>query len=393
MKKVISVLMAAIFVLSSCSVLAFAYEKGDSVHWNGYTYTFAGDITNEKTNVNVNEELVYCFSAEEAGIYKISTNGGLSIAVSGHIYNEEGYGVKELIENEQTDCDCFYFSMNESETVLLYAYNFSDKAEQLIVEYVGQIESVTQKYPGVYSDNVLGEFFTVESTLLCKLSSGEEFVCEKIFKVNIDEKGEIFNEPIHTNYYIVDVLGCNFFVKITFLNLGKIIVKVDLPDGFVPEYKKPYLENRQGSIPDFIDITYYDGVTQRVILSHDTMEFGDSFHFSHPQYEDLVIQGLFLYGNKEMRIRFNYDYYSGSPFIFSAKETKLETLKLTKSFFVNMFSSIKSFIADVFKLTKNSLSTKLKIDWNYVKTFFNSYVDMEDYVIDILVSLLLYRIK
>lgn len=267
MKKIISILMAVIFVLSTCSVLAMAAEPKELIYEDS-KITVSGELSDKVIKFSADGDgsaEYYCYEikAKTAGIYKVLfNNSGDSILtdsnqtfVTDSISNNKILGRKDMIiDNSDDSYHAMYFKMKENETAYLVFSFYSGKAD-LSFTYSGEVKEI-------YTAPVIKE------CELWKYDSGYEY---RIDTYVITDNDTIWLLDYYYNNKILDSIEykINFFeetysLKAKVVSINDYIASIELPKDFKPSYISEYPGYPYGEYPEYVTVNFKDGSSVKV---------------------------------------------------------------------------------------------------------------------------------
>lgn len=345
MKKLISILMSVIFVLSTCSVLAMAAESKELVY-NGYGIPVSGELTDKVIKFSADNDgrpEYYCYEikAKAAGIYKVMIDSLIdavltdeeSTFVTDSISNNKILGRKDMIiDNSDDSYHAMYFKMKENETAYLVFSFYSGKAE-LSFTYSGEVKEI-------YTAPVIKECELLELESEYKYG----YVIDTYI---ITDNDNIWLYNWYYNDKILDTIDykINFFeetysLKADVVSINDYIKSIELPNGFKPSYVLEYPGYTDGVYPEYVTVNFKDGSSAKVETDSDIKIPGID-------YETYYLYALYDEGVLEVGV-------AGYEETFDAVVTKDKPTNAIKNifseFFFDVFNHLSWLINDVANL-------------------------------------------
>lgn len=346
MKKLISILMSVIFVLSTCSVLAMAAESKELVY-NGYGIPVSGELTDKVIKFSADNDgrpEYYCYEikAKAAGIYKVMIDSLIdavltdeeSTFVTDSISNNKILGRKDMIiDNSDDSYHAMYFKMKENETAYLVFSFYSGKAE-LSFTYSGEVKEI-------YTAPIVREYHTYEEE--------KKFgYCVDTYFITDNDKIWLYDWYYYDNMLDTIEYNINFFeetysLEAKVVSINDYIKSIELPKGFKPSYVLEYPGYPDGVYPEYVTVNFKDGSSVKVEPDSDMEIPGidyENFYLYTRYYE-----GKFLVGVAGYEKEFDADATKDKP--------KNSIKKIFSEFFNEVFGNFRWLINCVVNLFPN----------------------------------------
>lgn len=381
MKKTLSILLAIIIALSTCSLAAFAADADEEQHyyWEDDEYSVAGVLGADMVTIKSTDSLSFnCYeiNASQSGVYVVSvdTLGMTSVVacgVSDYIDNRCNIYTKDYWHGYYEDdvfTKCYCIEMKENEKSYLFVDLYGEGSAEVTFDYLGAVKDFTSDTVLLSGNNMDCYYedggMIAEFGYLIKASfeSGKSicFWAEGYSELT----DEYDTKSVETT---VDFLGKEFTINLSIMWMRDVIKSIELPDGFKPSYTQAYSfdDYDEEEYPEYIIINFTDGTSQKYDLFFETKV---------PALGDIAILPYGEYDGDYFFVRVG-DYSEE----FDATMNKQSASEIAKGFFSNFYSRIAYWLDWIKFDVGNALPSQgdiAEINYDLKQLFLSLYYEM-----------------